>query len=245
MRLLVLILTLFFNQLLFAQKLIIGTLAFYPPFVTLADKQHFYGFDIDIMQEICKRLQTECTFKAIQFSELFPSLAAKKIDLAVAGITITPERSASYLFSLPYLTSGAQFMTKASSALNNLEDIKGKKVGVVLGTIFSATVHDLFKESVTTIEYKNQQEQMQALDNEQIDAVLFDAASAGYWTANNNNLFKLVGPNIPSGYGYGIMTTNDNGALISKINLILENMEKDGSYLKIYSNYFGNMTPKT
>lgn len=245
MRLLFLLIFLVSTQFAFADanKLTIGTIAYGPPFETLADdKDHLNGFDIDLMQTICKRLQYDCQFKAMQFTELFPSLSANKIDLAMAAITITPERSASFLFSMPYLGSSAQFLAKSSSGINSLAEVKGKRVGIELGTIFTSVANEHFKDLVTLVSYKNQQDMMQALENDKVDLVLWDSATSIYWAANNNNLFKLVGPPIPMGYGYGIMANLNRGDLINKINGVLDQLEKDGTYLKIYSLYFTNMT---
>ncbi|RYW67113.1 ABC transporter substrate-binding protein, partial [Legionella pneumophila] len=50
---------------------------------------------------------------------------------------------------------------------------------------------------------------------------------------------KLIGDKIPIGSGYGIIALKNQSALIDKINHILLEMEKDGSYLRIYNEYFG------
>jgi ABC-type amino acid transport substrate-binding protein len=95
---------------------LIGRTTQNPPFSSLADqKDHFYGFDIDIMGEICGRLQLKCKYKPLLFNELFTEIAAKKIDLAIAAIIITPNRQ-QFLFSLPYLKSYARFITQKNPA---------------------------------------------------------------------------------------------------------------------------------
>ncbi|BCA93834.1 hypothetical protein TUM19329_01950 [Legionella antarctica] len=53
--------------------------------------------------------------------------------------------------------------------------------------------------------------------------------------------FKLVGQKILMGEGYGIMALKSNALLIQQINKSLLDMEADGTYLKIYNQYFSNL----
>lgn len=79
----------------------VGTVFFYPPFVMSTGD----GFDIDLMHVICHRLQETCQFFPMNYNQLFTSIDTGKIDIAIAGIAISPERQAKYVFSLPYVLS--------------------------------------------------------------------------------------------------------------------------------------------
>ena len=94
------IILLFVSSLAMADPLRIGTLYFYPPFAEQDDeKGDFSGFDIDLMKEICKKINRECVFKGMNFVDLFPALDSGKIDLAIGAISITVKRKYKYLFS--------------------------------------------------------------------------------------------------------------------------------------------------
>ncbi len=224
-----------------AKPLLIGTTSQNPPFNSIADqKDHFYGFDIDIMGEICGRLKLECRFTPVLFNDLFTELAANKIDLAIAAIIITPNRQQQFLFSLPYLKSTAQFLAKQESMLSTPENIINKKVGARLGTPFADLAREIYQNKITIVEYPDIAELLNGLNNNKVDTILMDAEAAKNWVSNNSNLYKLVGTQIPVGNGYGIMANPDQGKLIAQINQILLNIEADGTYLKIYSRYFAN-----
>ncbi|KTD43787.1 transporter substrate-binding domain-containing protein [Legionella oakridgensis] len=128
MKTLVLLITLFTAPYLLAKTLTIGSAPLNPPFETLASQpNHFFGFDIDLMIEICKRINLQCDFIPMPFDNLFSSIQERKIDLAIAAITITPAREAEFLFSLPYLESNGHFLALRKSAINTPEEIAGKK----------------------------------------------------------------------------------------------------------------------
>ncbi len=66
-----------------------------------------------------------------------------------------------------------------------------------------------------------------------------DKMAVNYWVANNSQQFKTIGQAMQVGFGYAIMANKSNNALMSIVNAALSAMEKDGSYVEIYRNYFG------
>ncbi|PJE14418.1 MAG: ABC transporter substrate-binding protein, partial [Legionella sp.] len=63
-----------------------------PPFTIRADKDHYFGFDIELMSSLCTEMKTQCQFKPMPFNQLFTQLNKGTIDLAIAAIIITDER---------------------------------------------------------------------------------------------------------------------------------------------------------
>ena len=225
----------------YAQTLIIGTTSQNPPFNSLADqKDHFYGFDIDMMAEICKRIHLQCKFKPIVFNDLFTELDAGNINLAIAAIIITPSRQEHFLFSLPYLESNAQFMSQLQSTINGPNDIISKKVGTRRGTPFEELALKIYNDKINIVEVSDIPDLMDGLNDKTMDVVLMDAEAAKHWFLNNSNLYKLIGNPIPVGNGYGIMANKTDAKLVSQINQALLHIESDGTYLKIYTRYFSN-----
>ena len=221
------------------QALTIGTTPQNPPFNSRVDKnQFFYGFDIDIMDEICKRAKLKCEYTSVVFNDIFNALRAGKIDLANAAIIITQEREEDFLFSLPYLESNAQFIALQSSKIDNPKDIQNKRVGTRNGTPFKKLATSLYKDQINLVDFSSTADVLNALSSNQVDVVLMDYAAANYWVANSGNLYKLIGGPVPLGLGYGIMANKGQNALINHINKALLSMEADGTYLKIYERYF-------
>ena len=239
MRRLLLCIILLSLQLIQANALTIGTMPNNPPFASLIDKHnHFSGFEIDLMLEICKRIQLPCRFKAIVMKEIQPDLIEQKIDLAIASYIISDQPPKGFIYSLPYLTSNAAFIVNNYSKITTQHDIQNKKVGVRHGTLFDDLLRKLYGNNVTIIKYMTIDELITALEGNDVDAVLTDAIAANYWVTNNNGEYRIIGNKIPVGDGYGILANIGQEALMQKINQALQTMMIDGSYVKIYSTYF-------
>src|SRR5882762_5411468 len=86
-------------------ELRIGTDATYPPFET-AEGGQYTGFDIDLGTALARELGVKPRFVNAAFDGIFPALQNGTFDAVMSSVTITPERSASMLFSDPYYDSG-------------------------------------------------------------------------------------------------------------------------------------------
>lgn len=226
------------------QTLIIGTTANYPPFASMAGKKNnFVGFEIDLMEEICKRIHVHCEYRPVVVSQLPKQLLTDKIDLAVAAIIIPSQKMHSFIFSLPYLQSNAELMTEKDSSIDTPTEIRHKKVGVRRGTLYNGSllgslVRDIYDNQVKIIEYPTMTELLFGLKNDDVDAIFANAEAVKYWFVNNKGIYKIIGSTIPVGNGYGIMGKKGQEKLMAKINHALLTMEADDSYLNIYSRYF-------
>lgn len=216
-----------------------GTAPQNPPFGDIADQQgNFFGFDIDIMLEICNRIHAQCNFKPFAYNELFSQISDKQIDLAISAIIINSDEKDNFIFTLPYLESNAQFLTLQTSNIQYPKDINSTTVGTRRGTLFKDLALLLYQNNIKTIEYPVVASMLDALKNIEVDVILLNSEAAKYWYANNSDLYRLIGTKIPIGDGYAIMANKDNGPLIAQINKALLHMEADGTYLQIYSKYF-------
>ncbi len=224
----------------YSYSLTIGSSKYNPPFETWANKNdHYYayGYDIDFMREICRRLNAECQFKPFDFDELFPVLEEKKVDLIIASIIITSSRKEHFAFSLPYLESNAQYITNSDSTINTLSDIHNKKVGARKGTPYGQLAKIVSKDN-DIIFFDSSEDMFIGLQNNKFDVAIMDYEAAKNWCATNPGMYKLIGGKIPIGQGYAIMLNLDQTELKKKIDRIILEMEADGTFLKIYSQYF-------
>jgi len=221
-----------------AKTLIVGVPEFNPPFVMSSGSGEFIGFDADIINEVCRRISVKCSFKTLAYGLVFETVKNGDADVAIGSITISLNRDEEFLFSLPYLQSFGQFLAKTASDINTPEDLVGKRLGTVNNSVYQSMLSYKFGTKVQISTYEFQAQMMAALFNNDVDALLLDKATADYWYANSDNLYKLVGKKIPYGYGYGILAAKGSEDLIAKINTALLSMQRDGTYLRIYSTYF-------
>lgn len=217
----------------------IATPPFNPPFIIADGNGKFSGFDADLLNEICRRIDAKCEYIQMgAFKDVCDAVLAKSVDFGAGGIIITPEREAEYLFTLPYMKSTARYLTQYGSSIRTIDDIRGKTVGVGEGTVFQKMVPVEFGNTVTIKTYTNISQLLTALTNKEIDVMLLDGPNANYWVVSSHDVYKTIGNPIPVGLGYGFMGNKNQGEIIKKMNQALLDMEDDGTYLNIYNTYF-------
>lgn len=222
-----------------AQSLNIGVMPNNPPLSSLTDKKnHYSGFEITLMQEICKRINEPCLFQSVIMKQIQSDLMEQKIDLAIASYIIADKPPAGFIYSLPYLASNAEFIINNNTKITTFSDLENKTIGVRHGTLFDDLLVKLFGEKVTISEFMTIDELVSALNNKDIDAALTDAVAADYWVLNSAGQYRTIGNKIPIGNGYGILANVGQEVLIGRINQALQKMMIDGAYVNIYSDYF-------
>ncbi|MDP3704486.1 MAG: transporter substrate-binding domain-containing protein [Legionellaceae bacterium] len=236
----------FFKTSGYAQSLIIGTVPANPPFSSQVDnKFHFMGFEIALMNQICNQLHVTCSYQPLNPNDVLSYLADGRIDMAIASIPIPNQEHVGLIFSSPYLPSNTQFMTLKTTKIYKLADIRNKVVGVrrqVLdaGKTYANFVKKMYSGFVTIKEYSTIPDLLAALNSGEIDVLFSNYWALEYWYYNHITLYQLIGDPIAIGNGYGLLTTEKHKDLIAQINEIISNMMNDGTYKKIYDQYFGH-----
>lgn len=120
------------------KELVVLTSSGYQPYETIDAKGNLEGFDIDVMNEAAKILGYTVKWQDMDFDGIISSLNVGEGDLAIAGITVTPEREEVVDFSEQYFAVGNTrnvALVKDDGVLNETKDLKGKKIGVQFGSI--------------------------------------------------------------------------------------------------------------
>ena len=112
-----------------------GTSADFKPFEFFDEDGNIVGFDIDLAQLIAQELGYELEIEDMNFDGLIGALQANRVDMVLSGMSATEERAKNVDFSIEYHRSGEMFLMNKDADIQSLEDLKGKIVGVQLGTI--------------------------------------------------------------------------------------------------------------
>lgn len=224
----------------------IGTDPTYAPFESKNAQGQLVGFDIDLANEICKRIQAKCTFVESDFDALIPSLKAKKIDAIISSLSITAKRQEEIAFSDKLYAANARLIApKGSKIQPTLESLKGKTIGLLQGTTQETYANQNWRpKGVTVTPYANQDLVYQDLTAGRIDAAFQDevAASEGFLKQPIGKDYAFAGPAVKDdkifGIGTGMGLPKQSTDLKAAIDKAFESMRKDGTYDKLAKKYF-------
>ena len=219
-----------------ADSVKVGTNAEFPPFEFIADDGSIQGFDIELISAILDHAGIEYSVESMEFDALPAALEAGQIDIAIAGMTISEEKSKSVLFSEPYFSATQKIIVPADSAINTVEDIKaGMKIGVQLGTTGDIYVTDSM-EGIVCERYSKALDAIMDMKNGRLDAVMVDSAPASVFAGEIEGL-KVLEEKL-SDEQYGIAVKLENTELMEKINAGLASLKDNGKFDELYVKYF-------
>ncbi|SHJ78628.1 amino acid ABC transporter substrate-binding protein [Paramaledivibacter caminithermalis] len=219
----------------------VGTSGRYHPFTFMNKEGKLDGFEIDVWNEIGRRIGYDVEYNTAEFSGLFGMLDAGKIDTIANQITITEQRKEKYLFPVPYVYSGAQLIVKkGNDDIKSLEDLKGKKVGVSLGSNYEQLIREYdINNEIEVITYEDFVGSLQDVSIGRIDAVVNDKL-AGVINIKESGLDLQLGGNTvhPLENSFPFVNSEENKELVENINKAIEEMREDGTLAEISNKWF-------
>lgn len=200
------------------------------------------GLDIEILREICKRLEIpDIQMKVIDFSNLLVELNNNNIDMVVDAMYVKNERLQIAAFTDKWYQEGEAVVVPADSAIAGKEDLKDKTIGAQPGTTFYETAQKWLDEGkIAKLDaYDNQATLMTAVNMGKVDAVVTDGIVAGYTLSSDSSLkLKLLSPYEAEASGQiGAALRFEDKDFLDEVNQCLNDMKEDGTLLKILKDY--------
>jgi polar amino acid transport system substrate-binding protein len=219
------------------QEFVFANSGAYRPF-SFDEGGEIVGFDVDIANEIAKRIDREPVMKSpVPFDTLIQGLKGGKYDALVASHGITAEREEQVDFTRPYYRSGAQiFVAEGTTDISGPDDLAGKKIGVVKASTYLDLANTLTDTSNVTT-YDSDVVALQDLVTGRIDAVITDKL-VGFMARNDSGLkIEAVG-DVLQADEMGIAVQEGDSELLAAVNQALEDMIADGTYEEISMRWF-------
>lgn len=216
------------------EKIYVGTNAEFPPFEYL-EKGKITGFDIELIEEMGKILDADIKIVDMSFDGLLPALQMKKVDAVIAGMTATEERMKTVAFTQPYYTASQVIIVKKdNNSIKSFNDLKGKKVGVMLGFTGDVVVSEI--AGVKVERFNAAYAGILALNSNKIEAVVLDSEPAKNYVLQNKNIKIVEGDTAQE--NYAIALRKNDKKLLEKLEKALKETKNNGTYDKLLKKYF-------
>ncbi|OKP95930.1 amino acid ABC transporter substrate-binding protein [Paenibacillus sp. P46E] len=218
-------------------KLRIGTEGTYAPFTFHDASGKLTGFDVEIAEEVAKRLGVQAEFFETQWDGIFAGMDAKRFDVIFNEVSITDERKVKYDFSEPYIVSKAVLIVgEKNEDIKTFADLKGKKAGQSMTSNLSDIARKNGAEIVATDGFN---QAIDLLTSGRIDATVNDGLSYLDLKKQKPDVKIKVVDEIAEGSQSAAVFLKGNDELVAAVSEALAAMKSDGSYLKISEKYFG------
>jgi lysine/arginine/ornithine transport system substrate-binding protein len=221
----------------------IGSESAYPPFEFRDPSGALKGFDVEIGNALCARMQVRCVWVPQDFDGLIPALKGGKIDMVISSLSVTPDRARAIDFSKPYYLSPSQYVAlKSSGITEDPATLKDKTVAVQSGTIHQAYLEqrlpDISEKAYNTIE-----EAELDLESGRVDAFLADKVITYDWLKKEGAAkgFDYVGKPLSDPLVTGaicIGVRKGDTALKAKLDAAIDQLLADPAYDRIAASYF-------
>ncbi|UXZ04052.1 transporter substrate-binding domain-containing protein [Moraxella nasicaprae] len=223
------------------QTLRIATEGAYAPFNYTNADGSLGGFDIDIANALCQKMQTTCEISAQDWDGIIPALKTGKFDAIVSAMSVTEERSKQVDFSQPYFVNSLVFLKKNGASFDpkSIKDIESAKIAAQRSTISSQWLTQTYPNSKPQL-YDTLDNAFIDLGNGRADAMISDKLPALSWLKSDiGKDFAVVGDEIDIDDKISVAVDKGNTELLHKFDEALAAIKADGTYEQIVIKHFG------
>ena len=221
-----------------AKVISVGTMGDAKPYAFTQADGTFTGFDIELFRNVASRLgfkPDQVIFTGQEFSALMPSVANGRFDVAVAAIGTTEARKKTVDFSDGYLAGYLSVLT-SDKAITSADGLKGKRLGVVQGTLQEIYAAKNFV-GTDLVKFPDNNSAVSALNNGTVDAHFLDYEAAKQYGERYPGLKIAI--NIPSfDAPAGFVVRKGNDKFRGALNTALHAAMQDGTWKTLYEKWF-------
>jgi polar amino acid transport system substrate-binding protein len=210
----------------------------FPPMESKTTAGKAVGFDIDMATAVAKQLGGKATFVQTAFPGLLPALAAKKCDVVISGIFITPDRTKQFP-AVSYMRSHRALLVKGGNPdkITSPNGLKGKQIAVQAGTKYEQYLKGLEKKLGFTLRsYPGDTDAVGQLLIGRADAVLTQDTSAAYQMKEHPGKIA-IGYLFPQSDAFGIYYRKSDAEVGAQFKSAIAALKQDGTLKKLAAKY--------
>jgi polar amino acid transport system substrate-binding protein len=220
------------------RTLTVVTDATWPPFEYLDANGKLVGFDIDMMNAIADRAGFEVEYINVSFDEVLAGLVSCEYPAAISGITITPERQQSMLFSDPYFNDGQVIVARADDpSITDLDSLAGKRIAILVGTNAENITSGIPGAIVST--FDDPSSGYDALYASEMNAVITFYSNALQVVGTSAGELVIIGEPMTAEM-FGIAICNQSIEWLAPINTALAQLISEGSLELLTQTWLSN-----
>lgn len=224
-------------------KMIIGLDDQYAPFGFRNEHDVLVGFDIDLAEEVARRMGAEIEFKPIDWNTKEAEFTSGHINVLWSGTNITDERKNYMIFTKPYMENRQVILVKKGTGndIVSANDLAGKVVGTQLGAPSDEYLKQnkkltgSFSKLVT---YDTYTHVFKALLDGEVDAVICDELVGRYEMNRHHDKFDMLEVTVGSVSEIAVGFSKYNAELRDKVQEVLDEIIEDGTAKKISEQWF-------
>jgi arginine transport system substrate-binding protein len=226
-------------------NLIVGTNSGFPPYEVLNDQGEFEGFDIDLAHHLGKILNKNVIIQDLSYYALILSLKQEKVDLIIAGISITSEKKKEiemiHYRGKPFSFFPLVFWDKIPEGVTSIDDLKSLKNRTVC--VQAGNIQEKYIENYSFINIKNVDaisDLIMEIKHKKAIAFTVDPSVAYEYKKQfpQMKILKIQAPENLSGLGEGIGIKKENTALIKKVSNAINILKNNGELEKLEKKWF-------
>ncbi len=214
-----------------AGELVVATSPDFPPFENLEGNE-VVGIEVEIMQLICDELGVKFTLKQIAFDSVLTGVQAGKYDCGMSGISVTPKREKSVLFTDAYCLAAQCIVVKAGSSIASKADLEGKTISVQTGT---TAAEFCTAQGYTLKQFEQNQDAKLALTQGKVDAWVVDDLTAAEYCKGDDTVVILDEAMTTEPYAFAFAFGSED--LVAEINKIMDKLIADGTVAALFEKY--------
>ncbi|CAM5210177.1 Amino acid ABC transporter substrate-binding protein (PAAT family) OS=Ureibacillus acetophenoni OX=614649 GN=SAMN05877842_11923 PE=4 SV=1 [Ureibacillus acetophenoni] len=217
----------------------VGSSGIYPPFISVDANGKAQGYDVEVLELVGEALGYEIEWTFAEFSGIFGMLNAGQIDTVANLIAMTEQRREKYDFSTPYAYSGATLVVhEDNNDIKSIEDLKGKKVGVLLGN----NLHQFLEEwnqangnEIIITPYQDVSGTYNEVALGRLDAFIDVKITAASRIKDEGLPLKLYGEEylINFDYGFPFVRSEENKEFLEAFSAEIQKLQEDGTLKKL------------
>lgn len=226
------------TDLLVSGTLTVGSDTTYPPqeYIDTTTNQPA-GFDVDLITAIAQRMGLKAHVVTANFDTIIDSLNAKRFDVVISAVTITPARQQKADF-IPYFNAGESLLVQNGNPahITQLSDLCGQNAGAQNGTIEQSDLQTASKACQTSGKkpinitvLTDETDVIQLLATNRVVATYQDSPVTDYYIKQHPGQFQ-VGGSVINAAPEGIVVRKGDTSMFNAINTAFQQMRTDGSY---------------